>query len=284
MSTVRTVILAGAVALACLDVHAGDRLLATGGVMELEGSAGGGLTPWALIAGLGTNKQIGASGFCTRVVPQDFSLTSCGVAVGILNRVEVSVAHQKFTLGTTVPGAAIGIDVAGIKVRLFGDAVIDQGSWIPQLAVGAQFKHNQDFDFIPQALGAKSANGTDFYVAATKVWLAGPLGRTWLADLTLRSTRANQLGILGFGGDQGGTHLEAEGSVAVFLSDNFILGTEYRQKPDNLPVFREDDFKDVFVAWMPVKYFSVTAAYADLGNIADKSSQRGGYLSLQASW
>jgi hypothetical protein len=27
--------------------QAGDRLLATGGVMEIEGSSGGGLTPWA---------------------------------------------------------------------------------------------------------------------------------------------------------------------------------------------------------------------------------------------
>ena len=37
---------------------AGDRLLATGGVMNLEGSAGGGLTPWALIAGLGQEEAL----------------------------------------------------------------------------------------------------------------------------------------------------------------------------------------------------------------------------------
>lgn len=42
---------------------AGERLLATGGVMQIEGSAGGGLTPWALIAGYGTREEIGASAF-----------------------------------------------------------------------------------------------------------------------------------------------------------------------------------------------------------------------------
>ena len=40
---------------------AGERLLATGGVMQIEGSAGGGLTPWALIAGYGTREENGAS-------------------------------------------------------------------------------------------------------------------------------------------------------------------------------------------------------------------------------
>lgn len=264
--------------------HAGDRLLATGGVMQLEGSAGGGITPWALIAGLGTDRQVGVSGYCTQVKPDDFKLTSCGAAVGVWNRLELSLAKQKFDLGTTVPGESIEQRIFGVKIRLLGDAVTEQDSWVPQVAVGAQFKHNQDFDLVPTLLGAKDRNGVDVYLAATKVWLAGPFGRSWLGNLTARSTRGNQMGILGFGGDQGGRKLLAEASVGAFLTDNLVLGVEYRQKPDNLSVFREDDFKDVFLAWIPVKYLSITAAYADLGNIADKRHQRGSYLSLQGSW
>src|SRR5579863_9385461 len=98
--------------------HAGDRLLATGGVMQIEGSAGGGLTPWALIAGLGTDTQVGASAACTRVQPQDFVLESCGIAAGIANRVEVSFARQHFDLGTTVPGHTIGQSIVGAKLRV----------------------------------------------------------------------------------------------------------------------------------------------------------------------
>jgi len=45
---------------------AGDRLLATGGVAQIEGAAGGGLTPWALITGYGTDAQIGGSAFYTQ--------------------------------------------------------------------------------------------------------------------------------------------------------------------------------------------------------------------------
>ncbi len=263
---------------------AGDRLLATGGVMNLEGSAGGGLTPWALIAGLGTDEEIGASAFCTQVKPQGFRLNSCGVAAGFFNRAELSVARQTFNLGATAPGQNIDQTIIGGKVRLFGDAVLDQDSLLPQVALGVKWKHNSEFDLIPKAIGARHADGTDVYLAATKVWLDGPLGRSWLVDLTLRESNANQMGILGFGGPDGNYHLLAEGSLGVFLSDNLILGGEYRQKPSNLSVFREDDFKDIFLAIVPMKYFSLTLGYADLGNIANRPGQAGSYISVQGSW
>ena len=263
---------------------ASSRLLATGGVMQIEGSAGGGLTPWALIAGLGSDREIGGSAFCTHVAPQDFRLDSCGLAIGLRDRVELSYARQTFGLGTTVPGEEIRVDVVGAKLRLVGDAVYDQDRWLPQIALGLQYKHNRDFDFVPTLLGARHGSDTDFYLAATKLWLDGIGGRFTLIDLTLRSSRANQLGILGFGGDSGdGRSLLIEGSAAVFVSDAIALGLEYRQKPDRLSVFREDDFGDLFVAWFPSKHFSITAAWAKLGNVADKSGQQGLYLSLQGS-
>ncbi len=179
---------------------AGDRLLATGGVMEIEGSAGGGAVPWALIAGLGTDEQVGGSSFCTHARQQKFELRSCGLAIGFHDRVEVSYAKQRFDLEEIIPGESIAVDVAGLKVRLLGDAVFDQDRWYPQLSLGLQYKKNRDFDFVPALLGARDDADVDVYLAATKVYLAGPLSRTWLLNATLRSTRANQFGILGFGG------------------------------------------------------------------------------------
>jgi hypothetical protein len=277
------------IALACLlapigAALAGDRLLASGGIMDIEGSGGGGLTPWALISGLGTDSQLGESAYCTRVSPQDFTLESCGFAVGIDNRVELSASRAHFDLGTTVPGNTISMTTVGGKLRLLGDALIDQDRWWPQLALGAQWKHNSDFEIVPKLLGARHADGVDYYVAATKVWLAGPLDLSWIADLTLRATEANQLGLLGFGGDLGGYHLMGEGSLGVFLTDALVLGGEYREKPNDLSSLREQDFKDAFLAWFPVKYLSITVAWAFLGNIADKPSQQGAYISLQLTY
>jgi Protein of unknown function (DUF3034) len=192
--------------------------------------------------------------------------------------------RQSFNLGATVPGQNIDQTVVGAKWRLFGDAVIDQDRWWPQMAAGVQWKHNDNFELVPRALGAKHAQGADFYVAATKVWLAGPFGRSWIADLTLRETEANQFGILGFGGDLGGYHLMTEGSLGAFLLDNLLLGAECRQKPDNLSAFRENSADDLFLVIFPWKYLSLTAAYVNLGNIANRPGQHALYISLQASW
>ena len=253
--------------------------------MQIEGSAGGGLVPWALIAGLGTDTQTGASAYCTNVRPQSFELRSCGAAIGFRDRLELSFASQRFDLDEIIAGASITQNVFGAKLRVFGDAVFDQDRGYPQVSVGLQYKKNSDFDFVPALLGARDDADVDFYVAATKVYLAGPFSRTWLLNATLRATRGNQLGILGFGGDRKDSRsLNAELSAAVFVTDEIVAGAEYRQKPDNLSSFKEDDCWDLFTAWFPNKRLSVTAAYADLGQIAMKTDQHGWYLSLQGSF
>ena len=267
-----------------LAMGGSNRLLATGGVMQIEGSAGGGAVPWALIAGLGTDEQIGGSAFCTSARVQRFALGSCGLAVGFYDRIEVSFARQTFDLDEIIPGESIGVDVAGIKMRVFGDAVYDQDRWYPQLSVGAQYKRNKDFDFVPALLGARDDADVDLYIAATKVWLAGPFSRTWLVNGTWRATRGNQFGILGFGGDRkDGRSLNLELTTAMFVTDSLVVGAEFRQKPDNLGSFEEQDYWDAFAAYFPGKHFSVTAAYVDLGRIAMMPGQHGWYLSVQGS-
>lgn len=284
MKTTRIGMLLAASALS-LSASAGDRLIVTGGAQQVEGQGGGGIVPWALIAGYGTRDQVGGSVYATRVDTQDFKADSYGVAVGFFDRLELSVAKQRFDATSVVPGLKLDLETVGAKVKVFGDAVYEQDSPWPQVAVGLQHKKNKDMA-VPSAIGARDDADTEFYVAATKVWLAGgPLGRNLLLNLTLRSTKANQLGFLGFGGDKDGSRkLQAEVAGAVMLTDQLVLGAEYRTKPDNLSVFREEDWKDVFVAWFPNKYVAVTAAYAKLGTIAGKPSQGGGYLSVQLTY
>lgn len=268
-----------------VPAFAGDRLLVTGGAQQLEGQGGGGLVPWALIAGYGTRDQVGGSVFATRVDTQDFKTDSFGVAVGLFDRFELSFAKQRFDAGSVVPGLDLKMDTFGAKVKVFGDAVYGQDEWWPQVAIGLQHKKNTEMA-VPFAIGARDDKDTELYVAATKVWLAGgPMGRNLLANVTLRSTRANQLGFLGFGGDKGGGRkLQVEAAAAVMLTDQLVLGAEYRAKPDNLSAFKEEDFSDVFVAWFPSKYVAVTGAYAKLGTVAGKPSQGGAYLSVQLTY
>ncbi len=263
------------------DAVAGSRLVATGGVSQVEGAAGGGLTPWAVIAGYGTADEIGGSAYATRAHTSDgFGLSSVGVAIGLYNRVELSAARVRLGLGTTVPDQYVRMNVFGLKVRLFGDAVYDQDSWWPQVSVGLQHKRHTDFDFVPKLLGAHKGSGTDLYVSATKVWLAGLAGRNVVTNLTIRSTAANQYGLLGFSGPRGGRTPVPELSVAVFLSDRFLMGAEYRKKPSLLDSFNEESALDIFATWFIHRSASLTFAYLDLGRIADKPDQEAWYLSV----
>ncbi|WP_422638219.1 DUF3034 family protein [Undibacterium umbellatum] len=267
------------------------KLTATGGVSQLEGAGGGGLTPWALITGYGTRDSYGANAHYTQVNTQDYSLRAYGVAVGIADLVELSLASQEFT-GSLAPLNALNIkqDIFGVKVKVAGDAVYDQGSWMPQIAVGAMYKRNKGIGGLSalgvtnvKQLGAKDDSGVDYYVSATKILLEQSL----LLNGTLRMTKANQMGILGFGGDKKDSYKPMlETSVAYLLNRKLAIGAEYRMKPRNLSVDNEKDYYDVFVAWFPSKNLSVTAAYATLGDITifNPKNQRGWYLSLQAGF
>jgi hypothetical protein len=272
--------------LSALSAQAGDRLLGTGGVSQIEGAGGGGLTPWALIAGYGTDAQLGGAAFFTRAkTGDDFELNTGGIAVGFYNRLELSLSQTKFELGSTVPKESIRLNTLGIKLRVFGDAIYDQDSWVPQVSVGAMVKHNEDFDLVPTLLGAKDSTGVDYYLAASKLYLDAVFGRNLLLGATLIATKANQFGLLGFGGDLNNDYqIKPSYSAAIMLTDNLLVGMEYRYKPDNLSSFNENDAKDVFVTWFPHKRFSITAAAVDLGDVADKTNQTAWYLSGQISY
>lgn len=302
-------------ALACLGLAAGlaqadtGKLLLTGGVSSITGSAGGGLTPWAVIGTNATEGEVGVSSHVSRAVTQDYSLNSYGVAIGLKDRVELSVARQDFDASPAVAlngiapfgvsaGQHIQMDVLGVKVKVIGDAVLDSDSWMPQVAVGLEYKQVRPgslqsvFDF----LGVKN-NGTDVYVSATKLLLDKGL----LLNATLRSTNANQNGLLGFGGNSPATSsrsLQSEFSAAYLLSRKLAIGAEYRTKPNNLEALgaaaglgdalHEDDWQDLFVAWAPGKNFSLTMAYVDLGRIVPGVTagrrQTGYYLSGQIAF
>ena len=278
--------LVAVLSLACASAAAlaGDRLVVTGGAQQIEGAAGSGLVPWALIAGYGTRDQVGGSAFFTRADTDDFDLESFGAAVGIHDRLELSFSRQRFDAGSVVPGLVLRTDTVGAKVRLAGDAIYDQDRWMPQVAFGLMYKHNRDAT-IPRAVGAAKGSDVDYYLAATKVWLGGLAGRNLLLNGTLRYTRANQYGLLGFGGDKEGKRtFQPEVAAAVMLTDNLAAGLDWRWKPDNLSAFKEEDAGDVFLAWFPNKYTAITVAYVDLGVIAGKPAQKGGYLSLQLTY
>jgi hypothetical protein len=258
------------------SAQAGDgKLIGTAGLNQIEGSGGGGLVPWATLAGYDSQEQISVNAFTTQVQLDDYRLNVLGVSASFYDRVEISLAQHRFDLKTL--GGEIKQNIYGLKYRIYGDIVYS--TW-PQVSIGLQYKKLKDGS-IASAVGAtNSISGTDIYVAATKIHLGALAGFNLVWNVTARATRANQLGLLGFGGVNNHNYqIMAEASAAVLFSRHLALGIEYRQKPDNLGL-GEDDWLDVFISYIPNKNLSFTLAWAELGNIAGAKKQKGLYLSL----
>ena len=293
---IRPLFAASFLALSCSAALAADlaspdlgKLLATGGVSQVEGAGGGGLTPWALITGYGSRDSYGGNVHATAIRTQDHALYTHGFAMGLADRVEVSLARQSFRGdGGALDGLRIGQDIAGIKLKLAGDAVLEQDSVLPQVAIGVMAKRNTGVSGLGavnnvKQLGAASDHGVDVYLSATKILLDQSL----LLNATVRATRANQMGLLGFGGERGNHYKPMlEASVAYLFRHDLVAGVEYRMKPRNLALDNEKDYYDAFLAWFPSKHWSVTAAWVALGDITvlNPTRQKGVYLSLQAGF
>ena len=263
------------VALCATGAQADSKLLATSGGQQFEGQAGGGIVPWALIAGYGDVGEWGSSAAVTQLRVDDLELIVTGASVGYGNRFELSAARQRLRVQPL--NLEIDQDVLGAKVRVAGDAIY--GS-VPAITAGLQWKKNQD-PAVPYALGASDDEGLDVTVSAAKLWLDAVAGRNVFANLTVRNTEANETGFLGFGAQGSQREWVAEASAGIFLDRHWVLGLEYRDKPDQLASVTEDAWWDAFVGWFPTKRVSVITAYAELGSVAGLVDQRGFYVSLQ---
>jgi hypothetical protein len=253
-----------------------SKILATSALSTIEGAAGGGIVPWAVIGGYGSAGEWGGAASAGGVQVSDLVLDTSNVLIGVNNRWELSFAQQ--TLQVKPLDAAIQQHIYGAKVRAFGELIYEN---LPQVSIGVQHKINLN-PTVPSSLGANSDKSTDVYVSASKLWLHAVAERNLLINATARYTDANQTGLLGFGNSSGDDYQwVGEMSAAVFINHNWAVGAEYRQQPNRLASVKESPWWDAFIAWFPNKRIALVAAYVDLGTVALWEEQRGGYISIQ---
>lgn len=268
------------------SIFDGQRTLGTSGLSSLEGSSGGGIASWATIGGYGSKKGLGMAFHYSYVNVTNYEDNNVGGLIGFYDRIELSYSHNFFMTGKT--GALLGIgkgyhfdlDTGGVKVRLYGH-VADK-TLIPQFAMGVMYKHDGDNKVI-HAVGSKASDGVDIYFAATKLYPSIGL----LVSTTMRLTKGNQWGILGFGGDRDNSyHPQFEGSLGYLPSfiPGLVVGVEYRTKPRNQNFTPEGNWFDVYASYFVNKHLNITAAYVSLGTIATFRNQTGAYVSLQTGF
>ena len=260
----------------------GSRLIGSAAVTQIEGSSGSGLLPWATISGYADAAQSDFTLSYSSLDTKDYRFSMKSLSWGWNNRLELSVAKQQLdlqTLGPAIgmPDAQLKQTVIGAKLRLFGHLIYSK---YPQVSLGLQYKTNNEF-LVPSLVGAAKKQGVDVYLSATKLFLSKPFGFNGFATFNLRATKANEIGLLGFGGDINNDYrILVENSFGVFVKKNVALGFDFRQKKSNLGFAKESHWRDVFVSWLPNKHLSLTLAYVDLGGVATLKNQQGLYFSI----
>ncbi len=243
---------------------------ANAAVTNIDGQAGGGIVPWALLSS-------GPTVAYTHIETQNLGINSLAINTSFANRVEVSYARNMLNDN----GSALGnsnntdnVDNFGIKVK-----INDMSDSMPQFAVGAVYKKvsgNLYDNVLSPALGVNNSS-TDLYGAASKIVNIG--GKNVLLNGVLRATKADELGLLGFGGGStpgapSGYKIVPEVSAEVFAAANVVVGAEYRKMPNfsvagaTDGILHPNSAYDFHVVYVANKTFTLTAAYANLGEVA----------------
>ncbi len=271
-------------AMACMLLASG----AQAAVTNIDGQAGGGLVPWALLSS-------GPTVALTHIGTSNLNINSVAVNTSFSNLVEVSYARNMLNVsGSTLGGNNVdNVDNFGLKVKLN-----DMSDAMPQFALGLVYKKvngNLYNNVLSPALGINNS-GTDVYAAASKIVNIG--GKNVLLNGVLRASKANQLGLLGFGGGNAagaktGYSLKPEVSAEIFAADNVIVGAEYRAQPSNStaatnPVLQQNSAYDFNIVYVANKNFTLTAAYVSLGQVApgviNTNRQNGMFLQGQVNF
>ena len=114
---------------------------------------------------------------------------------------------------------------------------------------------------------SEAGSTIDYGISVTKLVNLGK--HPTVIDLGLRSTKALGLGLFGIGNDRA---LKLEGSVAVFITKNFAVGTEFKQQ------IGADTWKDIAFRYKASDKLNLDVGIADLG--PGLSNQ----LALAATW
>jgi hypothetical protein len=258
---------------------------------EVEGAAGGGLAAWAFTA---PNTPQFSFWY---VSTQDYLLQVGGISGTAFKRLELSYAQQWINapmVGNALAlNSHLGQSIIGAKYLLV-DA--NPHNAVPSIAVGLQAKnaYGQIVQYLKSEGAISSASGVDFYLAATKTVKLGSV--PVVLDSTFRVTKANQFGLLGFGGGSNGHNgyqLEPEFSVGAFVAANVAIGGEYRYSPNNISSavagIQEQSKWDIFAALFLNSHFALTAAYLNLGQVGPRlptmtPNQQGLYLQAQGAF
>jgi len=208
--------------------------------------------------------------------------------------VEFGYGWEHMSLGDlpsklSVPTRSVELHNAHLRLQLVQENGWGQ-KWLPAITFGVHYRYNDGITQLNKETGyalsnvahVSNDNDVDFSLVASK--LITQLGRPILIEAGGRETKAVWDG---FGGFTNKYNLEFEGNIAVLVTDNLILGAEYKQQPrDYSPIgslyTKEDDWFTLDAAYIINSNWTVAVAYLHMGNVLNH--QANGTFGITTKW
>ena len=221
-------------------------------------------------------------------------LVPVGITWSPYKMIELGYGWEHMSLGDlpsklSVPTRSVELHNANLRFQFIQENEWGQ-KWLPAITFGVHYKYNDGITQLNKEVGyalstvahVGNDNGTDFTLTASK--LITNLGRPVLIQAGGRETEAVWDGLGGFTNKY---NLEFEGNVDVLVTDNLILGVEYKQMPrDYQPIAnlytKEDDWYTAEAAYIINKNWTVAVAYLHLGNVLNH--QANGTFGFTTKW
>ncbi len=220
-------------------------------------------------------------------------INSFALTETLWDRVELGYAYNLMDLGDLPQAAGFSDDTVGLHNFNTRFALIKEGDfdlpWMPAITAGIHYKYNDTIDDINSDLGGAlrgigiaDNDGVDFTLYGTKLITALP--RPVLIDLGIRATEAAHIGLLGFTDDY---EVMLEGNLFVFATDKFLVGGEYRMKPNEynrIPglIEAEDDWWTLCVCYIVNDNMTISGGYGHFGDVLNHEAN--GAWALRVKW
>ncbi|MBY0576384.1 MAG: DUF3034 family protein [Gallionellaceae bacterium] len=200
-------------------------------------------------------------------------------------RVELGFGQNRLDLGEFRADvkAATGADINERTVTMNNFNVrallLKEEGNVPAVTLGLHYKRNETIKDMDNRLGGaltanglKNDHGTDVTLYATRLFTTTP--RPLLVNVGLRSTKAAQIGLIGFT-DKRKTMFE--GNFGYMILNNLVIGGEYRQKPhEYTPIARliekEGSWGSAFMTYIANDHMTASVAYMRLGDVLNHAA------------
>ena len=192
---------------------------------------------------------------------------SFGVATTLLKRLEVSYGFQ--TVNWEAAPSAFHKNNIGAKLLVLKENSFDT-KFVPAFSIGTIYKTTSDKSLREAGITSLRSTGQDWYAVATKTVSFLPVPAILSGGVL--SSQEFVTGVLGFHDKR---KLTGFFNIDLVLPKGFVLGYEFKGG-ENFTSFKNNNYWDAHIAWIPNKNITLIAAYTATGGYDRSAVSSGG--------